>query len=210
MRNIQHVIWVVAGFVALTIGASARDAENHSAAKPSPGDLLKAATTRFGPGENYPVLPSLSTELRGRICNEITRPEIREAFELLDIQHKRNVDWFEAVERLEREQAVWSLHACLVHQSEDVQIEALRALGRLKNKDAVPFLLIYGDYMAVDEGGSENATIHGIIHESIANALSSITGIDVELKRRQDPEGLKRGLRLWAKWLVKQPPSAQQ
>jgi hypothetical protein len=77
----------------------------------------------------------------------------------------------------------------------------------LKDKNAVPFLLIYGDYMAVFERGSENATIHGIIHESIASAMSSITGVEVKIDG-QNPEALKRGLLLWTKWLVEQPPPA--
>ena len=47
--------------------------------------------------------------------------------------------------------------------------------------------------------GSENATIHGIIHESAAHTLSALTGVRVELKG-QDPDGLKRGVRLWRKW----------
>ena len=188
----------------LAILAVAAVALGGDRSEPTPRDLIAAATTRPWPGENYPVLPSLSTEMRSRIGNEIGRPEIRKAFGLLDVQRKGNVGSLKAVEMLEKENAVWSLQACLVHPREDIQIDALRALGRLKDKNAVPFLLIYGDYMAVFEAGSENATIHGIIHETIAGALSSITGVEVEIKG-QNPEALKRGLRLWTKWLVEQP-----
>jgi hypothetical protein len=65
----------------------------------------------------------------------------------------------------------------------------------------VPFLLIFAEYMAVPEGGSENSTIHGIIHKSVAKTLSTLTGVTVTLDG-QDPDGLKRGIRMWRKWLV--------
>jgi nucleotide-binding universal stress UspA family protein len=175
--------------------------------KPSPHELLTAATSPPSPTDSFPVLPSLSTEMRGRIAGEIGREPVRRAFELLDARQKRNVDWFKAVEILEQEKATWSLQACLVHPHEDVQIHALRALERLRSKEGVPFLLIYGDYMAVIEPGSENATIHGIVHESIAKTLSAITGVEVRLDG-QDPEGLRRGLLRWTQWLVEQRRSA--
>jgi hypothetical protein len=186
------------------VAAIALAAEPH---RPAPHDLIAAATTRPWPGESFPALPSLSTNTRQQIEQEMGRAPVRRAFELLDARRSENTNWFGAVEIFEKEKATWSLQACLVHPSEDVQINALRALGRLKDKNAVPFLLIYGDYMAVFEAGSENATIHGIIHESIAGALPSITGVEVKIKG-QNPEALKRGLRLWTKWLVEQPPPA--
>jgi hypothetical protein len=57
--------------------------------------------------------------------------------------------------------------------------------------------------MAVWESGSENATIHGIIHESTAATLSALTGVRLVLEG-QDPVGLKKGLRKWRRWLVEQ------
>lgn len=172
------------------------------AAEQGPRDLIKAATTRPWPGEAYPTLPALSTEMQGRVGNEIAASgEIRRAYEKLDAAGRRNVDWFAGVAGLEKEKAVWCLLSCLCHPHEDVQIHALRSLERLGDKRAVPFLLLYADYMAVWESGSENATIHGIIHQSTAKTLSTLTGITVELNG-QDPEGLKRGIRKWQKWLV--------
>src|SRR5687768_11735048 len=82
--------------------------------KPRPHELLTAATSRPWAGESFPVLRSLSTEMRGRIGGEIAREPVRRAFELLDAR-KRNIDWFKAVEMLEQEKATWSLQACLVH-----------------------------------------------------------------------------------------------
>jgi hypothetical protein len=73
----------------------------------------------------------------------------------------------------------------------------------LKDKRAVPFLLLYAEYMAVHESGSENATIHGIIHQAAAKTLSALTGVELVLTG-QDPQGLKKGLKKWRKWLVLQ------
>lgn len=175
-----------------------------NAAERSPRDLIKAATTRPWPGEAYPTLPSLSTEMQGRVANEIAASgPVRQAYQKLDAAGRRNVDWFAGVAELEKQKAVWCLLSCLCHPHEDVQIRALRSLERLGDKRAVPFLLLYADYMAVWEEGSENATIHGIIHESAAKTLSTLTGIRVKLDG-QDPEGLKQGIKKWRKWLVEQ------
>jgi hypothetical protein len=174
-----------------------------AAIRQDPKDLIKAATTRPWPGANYPPLPALSSEMLERITSEITGSEaIRRAYEKLDAK-RRNVEWFDGVAELEKQRAVWSLLSCLCHPSDDVQIHALRGLKRLQNTRAVPFLLIYAENMAVYEAGSENATIHGIIHESIAETLSSLTGIGITI-RGQNPVELKNGVRQWRRWLANQ------
>lgn len=183
-------------------------AEPEGPVKTSPESLITAATTPLRPDAVYPALPSLSTAMRLHIIAEMTfnderRPSpVRGAFERLNPTRDNN-EWFEAVDTLEQVKAVWSLQACLVHPSEDVQIRALLALGRLRSEEAVPFLLIYGHYMAVHEAGSENATIHGIIHRTLAQTLSTITGVEVSIEG-QDPEGLERGLLKWTRWLLDQ------
>ena len=170
--------------------------------EPTPADLIRAATT--GDWPVYPVLPSLSTEMRGNGSNEIPQnPEVRAAYALLGAKNRRNVEWFEGVARLEKLRAVWCLQSCLCHPHEDVQIHALRALERLGDRRAVPFLLLYADYVAVYEDGSENATIHGVIHRSVAKTLSTLTGIEWKVEG-QDPEGLKKGIRKWRLWLMAQ------
>ncbi|QDT15680.1 HEAT repeat domain-containing protein [Alienimonas californiensis] len=171
-------------------------------AEPSPADLIAAATTPERPESVFPALPSLSTALRRQIAGELQREPIRAAFARLDARGGRNVDWFAAVEALETEKAVWCLQAAVVHPHEDVQIRALRALGRMGDADAVPFLLTYGEYVAVEEPGSENATLHGVVHETLAETLSNLTGVFAGILDGQDPEGLKRGLREWSRWLV--------
>jgi hypothetical protein len=90
-----------------------------------------------------------------------------------------------------------------LHPSEDVQIEALRSLKRLGDKLAVPFLLVYAESQAVYEVGSENATIHGIIHETIAEVISDLTGIRLSVKG-QAAEKLRQGVLVWRNWLMKQ------
>lgn len=170
--------------------------------KQSPFNLIDAATTRPWPGRNYPVLPSVSTEMQQKVANEIAAStKVRDSYSLLDAKNKRNVDWFEGVKKLEELKASWPLALCLCHPSEDVQIHTLRALGHLGNEDVVPFVILYAEYMAVWEEGSENATIHGIIHKSIAQTLSSLTGIEVKIDGQNVPE-IKKGIKKWRKWLV--------
>jgi hypothetical protein len=170
----------------------------------SPLELLKAALSREGfPAENHPILPALSTEMRGLVCNEIAQSRaVRRAFEKLDVT-RRNVEWFEGVQELEQQRAVWCLQACLCHPSDDVQIHALRSLERVRDTRAVPFVVLYAEYMAVYEEGSENATIHGNIHASVARTLSTLTGEELVVKG-QDPRKLKEGIRRWRRWLVRQ------
>jgi hypothetical protein len=168
-------------------------------------ELIKAVTTRPWAGENYPLLPSLTTVIKGQVIGELNNPAIRRAYEKLDA-NRRNVDWFSGLEELEKLKAVWALLSCLIHPHDDVQIKALNSVERLNDKAAVPFLLVYAEYMAVLEGGSENATIHGIIHETIARTLSSLTGIKLKLDG-QDPGRLMNGVMLWRKWLIENEKS---
>jgi hypothetical protein len=179
--------------------------QQEAAEGPSPIGLLKAAIAREGfPAEAYPILPALSTEMRGLVCNEIESSRaIRDAFAKLDVARRRNVEWFEGVKELQAAKAIWGLQACLCHPSEDVQILALGSLEKLRDTRAVPFVVLYGEYMAVHEAGSENATIHGAILESVARTLSKLTGEEVIVKG-QDPGKLKQGLRRWRRWLARQ------
>ena len=163
-------------------------------------ELIKAVTTRPWTGENYPLLPSLSTEIKGGIVNELRNKEIRQSHEKLDAK-RRNIDWFNGIEELEKLRAIWPLLSCLIHPHDDVQIEALNSLARLDDKRAIPFIIIYAEYIAVFEGGSENAALHGIIHKTIAKTLSSLTKIKLEIDG-QNPEKLKLGIKLWRKWLI--------
>jgi hypothetical protein len=163
-------------------------------------DLIKAVTTRPWPGENYPALPSLPSRIQEYVLGEIASPAIRRAYEKLDAK-RSNGDWFKGIEELEREKAVWSLLSSVCHPHDDVQIHALRSLERLNDKRAVPFLLTYAEYMAVNESGSENATLHGIIQTTVAKTLSALTGVKVAVAG-QDPETLKRGIKAWHKWLA--------
>jgi hypothetical protein len=172
-------------------------------AEATPKDMVDAVVVRPGKGENHPVLPSLPTDLRFKIMNQLaTSQPIREAYAKLDAG-QRNVSWFEGIAELEKQKAVWPLLSVLCHHSEDAQVYALRSLRQVGDKKAVPFLLIYADYMAVWEEGSENATVHGVVHTEIAKTLSSLTGIQVDIKG-QDVEGLKKGIHLWKKWQVQE------
>jgi hypothetical protein len=173
---------------------------NQASTERSPQELIRLATTRPWPGENYPVLPTLPTEIRDGIVFEInSSANVRHYYEKLDAANRRNVEWFDGIAGLQKERAIWSLLSGLCHPSDDVQIRALNSLAIVKDKRTVPFLLIYAEYMAVHESGSENATLHGTIHRSIAKTLSEITGLTITIDG-QDPEKLKRAIRLWRKW----------
>jgi RNA polymerase sigma factor (sigma-70 family) len=170
----------------------------------TPYELIRAATTRPWPGESYPVLPAISTAMRGFIAAEMNlSPAVRAAYEKLDAARQRNVTWFEGLTELERAKAVWCLASCLCHPSSDVQLRALRGLERLGDKKAVAFLALYAEHMAVVVQGSETATIHAAIHAAAARTLSALTGVEVAV-RGQDPAGLLRGVRLWRRWLCEQ------
>jgi hypothetical protein len=173
---------------------------NQASTERSPQDLIRLATTRPWPGENYPVLPTLPTVIRDGIVHEINSSRsVRKYYEKLDATNRTNVEWFDGVAGLQKERAIWSLLSGLCHPSDDVQLHALKSLAIVKDKRVVPFLLIYAEYMAVYEDGSENATIHGILHQSIAKTLSEITGVAISIND-QDPEKLKEAIRLWRKW----------
>lgn len=171
-------------------------------------DLIHAVTaTAARPRHEFPTLPSISSTMQQRVDAEVDSSDtIGQALGLLDRETRDNVDWLEGIARLEREQAVWCLQSCLTHPHDDVQAQALRSLERLRDKRAVPFLLVYADYMAVSESGSENATLHGILHQTIAGTLSKLTGIEVRLDG-QDPEGLRTGIVAWSKWVVENDES---
>ena len=186
-------VLVVSSALGLSFGSSSAG---------SPNELIRAAVTRSRPGENYPVLPSVPTAVRMRIVDEIIdSPDVRAAYEKLDDRKGRHADRSRAVGALKKHGAVWSLLSCLCHPHESVQLDALRSLRQLRDRRCVPFLLIYAQYMAVHEEGSEEATIHGIIHEETAKVLSAVTGVEVVLKG-QDPTGLRKGIKKWRRWLV--------
>jgi hypothetical protein len=184
--------------------APARQEAGKGKTERTPAELIRGATTAPDGREEYPVLPVLSTPMRRQVAYEITGSDaVRAAYAKLDAARERNVTWFDGVRELEQQKAVWCLASCLCHPSPDVQIHALRALKSLGDRRAVPLLVLYAEYMAVVVSGSENATIHGIIHTETARTLSALTGVRVEL-RGQDAEGLERGARLWRRWLADQ------
>jgi hypothetical protein len=164
-------------------------------------ELIRRATTRPWPGTNYPELPGLPDYIVQHAAREMeSTPMVKDAYAKLDAANQSNGSWFQGVAELEKQKAVWSLLTCLCHPHDDVQIHVLRSLARLKDERALPFLLEYARAMAVHESGSENATLHGIIHKETAKALSAITGLTFEMKGGQDPDGLKAAVEATTKW----------
>lgn len=158
-----------------------------------------AARATYYWDESHKSYPTLPTHLRGELSFELREKNLKDVFAMLDPASTQRADWYGALRALEEKRAVWSLQACLTHPDEDVQIKALEALKRLGDSRAVPFLLIYAQYMAVPEEG-EGAANHGIIHIKIAEAASELTGKDFPI-HVQNPERLKEGVRIWMGWL---------
>jgi len=180
-------------------------------ADPTPLELLKGATTRPWPGKNVPELPALPASVVSNVVKELdASPAVRNAYAKLDAARERNVTWFDGVAGLEREKATWSLLSALCHPHADVQIHALRALTRLKDKESLPFLLSYAEAMADFVGGSESATIHGVIHQDIGKVLTAITGLEIKMKDHQDPEGVKAAVARCRAWLAEQSKTRSQ
>jgi hypothetical protein len=117
-----------------------------------------------------------------------------------------NTGWFAAIEALEKARAIWSLQACLCHASPDVQVKAIEALGHVRDSRTAHFIILYAEYMAVDVGGSESATVHGIRLHSIAQTMSAITGLpntynrDSSEKLMQNLDDLRRLVDQWRRW----------
>jgi hypothetical protein len=198
------VIALASGCMSQTDEPAAVPQAQDSAAPVFLPELIRAATTRPWPGKNYPELPGLPTDVVQHAAREIeSSPDVRGAYAKLDAEKQRNVSWFEGVAELETQKAVWSLLTCLCHPHDDVQIHTLRALARLKDERTLPFLLQYASAMAVLEGGSENATLHGIIHDETAKTLSAITGLQFKMRGGQDPEGLKAAIATSTTWWMK-------
>ena len=97
----------------------AKEAGGEKKTERTPADLIRLATADPSGREPYPVLPTLSTTMRGHVTNEIINSAaVRASFAKLDAR-ERNVTWFEGVKELEQHRATWCLTACLCHRSPD-------------------------------------------------------------------------------------------
>ncbi|MBM4039992.1 MAG: hypothetical protein FJ290_15925, partial [Planctomycetes bacterium] len=114
---------------------------------------------------------------------------------------KRNTDWFSGIEGLRSMNASWCLATGLAHPHVDVRIKSAQALGQRGDPAVIGPLLEAARRNAELVGGSENATLHGIYQHALADALNHLTGSQVKLREGQDPEGLRKGIEAWEKWL---------
>lgn len=167
--------------------------------------LVTELTKNPQPQENYPTLPSVPEEIRMQVVLEISQsPPTLEALKKLNPKGSVH-DWAAAVAALENLKTVPGLQVALCHHHDVTQLAALRALARLKDPRAVPFLLTYASYMAVAEAGSESATTHGLLQQEIAKTLSATTGVEIKLRGGgQDPRGLKKAILTWTQWYLDQ------
>jgi hypothetical protein len=161
--------------------------------------IIIASATKSNRSIEYPILPELSNEDLWRFYQEeVKMPEIKEVFMQLDSTH-RNTDWFNAIRNMENKKAIFHLSATLSHHSDDVKIEAMKALYRVGNKDILDYLINVAKTYAVYKEGSESATIHVIYQRQIINTLNKITGVEVIYKQGDEVQALIRGQKLWKK-----------
>ncbi len=166
--------------------------------KASPAEkLIRAVLTRPWSGKAYPERPALTHEVKQGVAEELAaNAKTKASYEKLD-PNKQNVMWFAGVQELAEAKAVWCLTSGLCHASDDVQVRCARALGELRDRRPVSFMLVVAETFAVWEEGSENATTHGVFQHALSDALNGILGTSVKLKDGQDPAGLKEAVKVW-------------
>lgn len=183
-------------WIALSGHASAA---NQGATVEDVGPLIRAVIA--ADVKTYPERPPLSPQVRAGVEKELAGSAERKASYGKLGAARRNVEWFEGIEELTKHGAVWCLATGLCHPHVDAQIYSARALGKLKDLRAAPFLLTVAEANNLLVSGSENATLHGILQHALADALNATLGTDVRLDPGQDPRGLTAGLPVWRKAL---------
>jgi hypothetical protein len=171
-----------------------------AAESPSNADILKNMTTDPHPeySQQPQSAPVLSDRMISLIYAEMNRVDVKNSMVKLNASgsdyHSESL-----IESLESARAIWALQACLLHPNDDVKISAVRSLGEINDPESVPFItkVLTMNYHLV--AGSENATIHDILLNSIGATLKTITGISV----RDDglmPEDHKADTERLEKW----------
>jgi len=89
--------------------------------------------------------------------------------------------WQTVMDQLERAGASWSVVSCLCHPSPDVQLAALRAIRRLRDRRVLDLLVRYAGSLAGPIVGSEEATIRAVLRSEAERALEALTGSTVEV-----------------------------
>ena len=176
-----------------------------TAAEKDPDELLAALTPPV-PGMNQPDLPDPPKRVLDSAGREMAHSrDVRQAIDDLNPKNS-NLSWFAAEDVLEREHAVWCLQVCLCFRHRDVQIRAVRALTRLKDKAAVPFLLEFAEYEDAHPQiiGSESVTMYDILIHDIKGALSTLTGVPSSTDEK-DKHPFTSDILRWRKWQTDHP-----
>ncbi len=150
---------------------------------------------------------AIEVDFRDRVLAEIRRlaavnytTPITDTYPRLDYR-RSNVTCFAAIDDLRSKRAVWCLATGLAHPNVDVRIRCAKALGEIGHPAAVRPLLAAARRNADLVPGSENATLHGIYQHSLADALNRLTRCKAPLRDGQDPQGLRKGIAAWERWL---------
>lgn len=105
-----------------------------------------------------------------------------------------------AVDDVVQEGAACSLVALLWYADVGVNIQAAHSMAKVPevlHPLALPFLLDSIDRVAVIVEGSEEATMHGLLHDAIFESMGILTGLVTAHRRGQDPTGLRAAIPVW-------------
>ncbi len=150
---------------------------------------------------------AIDVDFREKVAGEIRRLAavpysipIDKVYPRLDYR-RRNTECFSGVAELRSMHAAWCLATGLAHPNIDVRIRCAKALGEVGEPALIPTLLEAARRNADLVPGSEGATLHGVYQHALAGALSKLTRTKVRLRDGQDPEGMRKGIAAWEKWL---------
>lgn len=143
--------------------------------------------------------PDVPSAVTCCIALEMARsPSVSQAWSGLDARKASPPDG--AVEVIVEQGAACSLVALLWVTEMDMNLRAARSLAKVPEVThplALPFLLSSIERLAVIVEGSEEATLHGRLHDYLFESMGILTGVISSHKRGQDPEGLRAAIPNW-------------
>lgn len=164
----------------------------------SPAEKLLRDATAMRAAWQVPA-PELPLEVVCCVALEMARsPSVERMWSGLDARKATPPP--DAVSIVVEEGAACSLVALLWHADEWTSIRAARSLGKVPEVThplALPFLLASIERLAVAVEGSEEATLHAMLHDGLFEGMGILTGEISSHARGQDPEGLLRALPVW-------------
>lgn len=178
-------------------GASSSSSPSCSVS-PSQAESALRAATALRSSWMVPA-PEIPSEVACCVALEMARsPSVASAWSGLDARKPSPPEG--AVEVIAEQGAACSLVALLWVTDIDVNLQAARALAKVPEVThplALPFLLSSIERLAVFVEGSEEATLHGRLHDVLFDSMGILTGVISKHKRGQDPDGLRVAIPNW-------------